>query len=320
MEHRPASTMIATLGGQPQVITFALDALLGRGEQIVEVVVLHLAPQDPRTRHALERLDREFPNGFYAHARRPIRLRRVMLKDLRGPMPDITDEHAADVVRMQMMEILQAEKAQGRPLHVVLAGGRRLLALMLFLTAVVHLDYADRVWHLYTPRAFLEVARDGQRMHARPEDGVRLIEVPFPRWGADFPAFRQLTSLQLGQIESPADRIGRCRQVWERLTRPSAACWRRSCAANGWRRSRRPWACRPRPWTPTSKRSRRSAARHGVCPLTIVSPIGICGNGSAPSRRSWTFPQPDEGRDRKPPSPWGSALMPPRVSGAPPGF
>jgi hypothetical protein len=45
MEHRPASTMIAALGGQPQVITFALDALLGRGEQIVEVVVLHLAPQ-----------------------------------------------------------------------------------------------------------------------------------------------------------------------------------------------------------------------------------------------------------------------------------
>jgi len=218
MEHRSASTMIATLGGQPQVITFALDALLSRGEQIVEVVVLHFAPQDPRTRHALERLDREFPNDFYAHARRSIRLRRVMLKDLRGPMLDITDERAAEAVRMQMMEILQAEKAQGRPLHVVLAGGRRLLALMLFLTAVVHLDYADRVWHLYTPRAFLEVARDGRRMHARPEDGVRLIEVPFPRWGADFPAFRQLTSLQLGQIESPADRIRRCRQVWERLT------------------------------------------------------------------------------------------------------
>lgn len=48
MEPRPASTMIATLGGQPQVITFALDALLNRGEQIVEVVVLHLAP--PRIR------------------------------------------------------------------------------------------------------------------------------------------------------------------------------------------------------------------------------------------------------------------------------
>ncbi|WP_448593406.1 CRISPR-associated ring nuclease [Thermoflexus hugenholtzii] len=218
MDHRPASTMIATLGGQPQVITFALDALLGRGEQIVEVVVLHLAPRDPRTRHALERLDREFPNDFYAHAHRSIRLRRVMLKDLRGPIPDITDERTAEAVRMHMMEILQAEKAQGRPLHVVLAGGRRLLALMLFLTAVVHLDYADRVWHLYTPRDFLETARDGRRMHARPEDGVRLIEVPFPRWGADFPTFRQLTSLQLRQVESPADRIGRCRQVWERLT------------------------------------------------------------------------------------------------------
>ncbi len=218
MDSRSASTMIATLGGQPQVVTFALDALLERGEPIAEVVVIHFAPYDPRTRYALERLDREFPNDFYAYARRSIRLRRIVLRDHQGPLVDITSEQTAEAVRSHIMEILRLEKAQGRPLHVVLAGGRRILALMLFLTAIVYLDYSDHLWHLYTPRSFLELARDGQRMHARPEDGVRLIEVPFPHWGADFPGFRQLSSIQLQQaLWTPAD-LERCRQVWQRLT------------------------------------------------------------------------------------------------------
>lgn len=217
MDHRPASTMIATLGGQPQVITFALDALLDRGEPIFEVVVIHLAPSDPRTRRAIECLHREFPNGFYAHARRPIRLRQIALRDRTDPLPDIVDERTAEMVRAQIGEILRAEKALGRPLHVVLAGGRRIMALMLFLAAMVHLDYSDRVWHLYTPRSFLERARDGQRMHARPEDGVRLIEVPMPRWGADFPTFRQLSMPWPGD-KSAAQDLERCRAVWKRLT------------------------------------------------------------------------------------------------------
>lgn len=218
MVHRPASTMIATLGGQPQVITFALDALLARGEPIVETVILHFAPTDPRTRQALERLDREFPNDFYAYARRPIRLRRILLRDINGPLEDIVDERSAEAVRAQIVEILRAEKGQGRPLHIMLAGGRRVLGLMLFLAAIIHLDYADRVWHLYTPRHVLEGARDGRRMHVRPEDGVRLIEVPFPRWGADFPAFRQLAAAQLQHGLPEPEGMERCRKVWARLT------------------------------------------------------------------------------------------------------
>ncbi len=217
MGHRSAGTMIATLGGQPQVITFALDALLDRGEPILEVVVIHLAPSDPRTRRAIECLHHEFPNGFYAHARCAIRLRQIALRDHVDPLSDIVDERTAEMARAQIAEILRAEKAQGRPLHVVLAGGRRILALMLFLAAMIHLDYSDRVWHLYTPRSFLERARDGRQMHARPEDGVRLIEVPLPRWGADFPAFRQLSMWWAADAASAQD-LERCRAVWKRLT------------------------------------------------------------------------------------------------------
>ncbi len=35
------TTLIATLGGQPQVVTFALDLLLAQGEQIEQVYALY---------------------------------------------------------------------------------------------------------------------------------------------------------------------------------------------------------------------------------------------------------------------------------------
>ena len=41
MDSTRQTTLIATLGGQPQVVTFALDALLSRGVLITQVIVLH---------------------------------------------------------------------------------------------------------------------------------------------------------------------------------------------------------------------------------------------------------------------------------------
>ena len=58
--------MVATLGGQPQVVTFALDALRARGEvDLGEVYVVHLSPENERVRHALLLLGREFSEDRY---------------------------------------------------------------------------------------------------------------------------------------------------------------------------------------------------------------------------------------------------------------
>ncbi len=88
--------MLATLGGQPQVVTFALDGLRARGETISEVYVLHLAPDNERIRHALQVLSREFQDDCYQGA--PCRLRRVPI--LRGaePVREIRSERDADAV------------------------------------------------------------------------------------------------------------------------------------------------------------------------------------------------------------------------------
>jgi CRISPR-associated protein Csx14 len=216
------STMLATLGGQPQVVTFALDALLARGERIREVVVLHLGPENPRFGRALARLAAEFTGDRYQGRR--IRFRPVPVRNARGRLPDIRDEVEAEAALRAIHELIATLKAQGRRLHVCIAGGRRLLALLAMSAAMLHFSHHDRMWHLYTPEDFLARADEGAIMHARPEDGVRLIQVPLVPWGVYFPQLRQLAQVSPGQVMAvpalwmdEADRR-RCQAVIEHLT------------------------------------------------------------------------------------------------------
>jgi len=89
---------------------------------------------------------------------------------------------------------------------------------------MLHFGHHDRLWHLYTPREFLARARDGAILHARPEDGVRLIQVPMMPWGAYFPVLRSLAQASpgevlavQGQMMDAAERA-RCQQVMDALT------------------------------------------------------------------------------------------------------
>lgn len=216
------STMLATLGGQPQAVTFALDALLARGEQIREVVVLHLGPEHPRFGQALARLAAEFTSDWYQGRR--IRFRPVPVRNARGRLPDIRDEREAEAALQAVHELIATLKAQGRRLHVCIAGGRRLLALLAMSSAVLLFSHHDRMWHLYTPEDFLARVEEGAIMHAGPEDGVRLIQVPLVPWGVYFPQLRQLAQVSPSQamavpalLLDEADRR-RCQAVLGRLT------------------------------------------------------------------------------------------------------
>ncbi|MGC8838611.1 MAG: CRISPR-associated ring nuclease [Anaerolineae bacterium] len=216
-------TLVSTMGGQAQVVTFALDDLLARGEEVREVYVLHLSPADPRVQRALEQLADEFAGDRYRG--RPCRFRPWVIRTQAGPpLVDIRDEADADQVWMEVYRLLSELKAQGRRLHLCIAGGRRIIGVLALSAAMLLFGHQDCVWHMYTPRAFLERARDGAILHARPEDGVRLIQVPMVPWGSYFPALRQLTPVTAGQVVAAgvrwleeADRR-RCEEVWERLT------------------------------------------------------------------------------------------------------
>jgi len=216
--------MLVTLGGQPQVVTFALDALLQHGFTIHRVQVLHLMPPADvaRVQRAMNKLTLEFVDQRYAG--QPCRLEFLPVRSAGQRLDDIRDEVAANAAWSDIYTLIAGLKAQGQHLHACISGGRRMLALLAMSAAMLHFDHDDRLWHMYTPRDFLAHARDGAVMHARPEDGVRLIQVPLAPWGAYFPGLRALAQLspteavaaQTRQLES--EERHRCQIVVENLT------------------------------------------------------------------------------------------------------
>jgi len=217
------STLVATVAGGPQIVTFALDALLQRGEVIYEVVAVHLSPQDdPLVERALTRLTSEFLQDCYAD--RPCSLHLFPIRQGSKRLEDIQDDAAVNVAWLAIYELISALKAQGRHLHVCITGGRRMLALLAMSAAMLHFDHHDRLWHMYTPAEFIERARDGAIMHARPQDGVRLLQVPLVPWGAYLPGLRALAQVSPMEVVAAQTRWldsaeqARCQAVVERLT------------------------------------------------------------------------------------------------------
>jgi CRISPR-associated protein Csx14 len=215
-------SLLAPLGGQPQVITFALDCLLRMGETIDEVYLLHLAPQEPRLNHALRRLHGEFPEDRYAG--RPCRLRRVPLTAGGLPLADIRSAADAEVAWRTARDLIAELKQQGQRLHLCVAGGRRVMGLMVQAAATLLCDHGDRLWHLYTPTELRKQAAEGAILHAPPDSGVALIPVPMAPWGAWFPALRAMAQAPQEAVASQmnwqrSDDERRCRAVIARLTR-----------------------------------------------------------------------------------------------------
>ncbi|MCL4298477.1 MAG: histidine kinase [Anaerolineae bacterium] len=212
MEQVSSSVMVATLGGQPQVITFALDELIARGFYIREVIVLYLSAEGSRVNRALDRLLAEFEGDQYQG--RPCRLRPIPIRNGLTRLPDIRSDQDAIITSEVLRDLMVDLKRQYQQLHVCLSGGRRMMALLLVPLAMTTLGYGDRLWHIYTPEEFQTQARDGKIMHARPEDGVRLLRVPFVPLGA----LGGLTTLDPPGPHPDETEWQRCRAVWNTLS------------------------------------------------------------------------------------------------------
>ena len=178
LEH--THTLLATLGGQPQVVTFTLDLLLQRHIPIREVIVVHPASQ-PKLQHSIACLNAEFPGDRYKVDGRTIHFRRQILRDYDQPIDDIIDERTADGALNTMDELIRGLKGRQCIVHFSITGGRRLMSFLSVSAALLNFEPADRLWHLYTPEAVKQRVKDGAIMHVQPGDGVQLIEVPFAR-------------------------------------------------------------------------------------------------------------------------------------------
>jgi CRISPR-associated protein Csx14 len=154
-------------------------------------------------------------------------------------VPDIQDDADADATWQTVYQLLSSLRAQGRRLHLCIAGGRRMMGLLTLSAAMLLCGHGDRVWHMYTPPEFLRQARDGAILHAGLEDGVRLIQVPVVPWGTYFPALRSLTAQAPAQVIAAqtawldeAERA-RCDQVVAHLTPRQADVLRAFAAGLG---------------------------------------------------------------------------------------
>ncbi|GAB4193360.1 MAG: CRISPR-associated ring nuclease [Roseiflexaceae bacterium] len=220
MSNTPGHLCVATLGGQPQVVTLALDALLERGYPIDELIVVHLSEQTPRYRAALAAVAREFAGGRYRGRRMryvpwPVRL-------AGAPVQDLHDEHYADAAQATFQLLFQRLKEQDAVIHLCPSGGRRLLGMLALAVAQLWFDQTDRVWHLFSSDEVRQQTSGGALLHLGPHPGVQLVRVQLLTLGRLFPGLRGVGSIS-PSFEQQNRRIDqteydRCHTVWEQLT------------------------------------------------------------------------------------------------------
>ena len=188
--------LLATLGGQPQVVTFTLDLLLQRNYPISEVIVIHPEALQPRLKQSLARLNAEFVGDYYRSHNRRIHCRSHLLRLGDQPLEDIVDDISANAALNTIHSLIRDLKQQSRPMiiHLSVSGGRRLMSLLAISAALLKFEHTDHIWHIYTPDDLKKEANEGAIMHAPSGSGVELIEGPFAFWGPYFPNLPQYAS------------------------------------------------------------------------------------------------------------------------------
>jgi CRISPR-associated protein Csx14 len=219
-------TLVASVSGQPQIVTLTLDLLLRQEIPISEVVVLHPASTNERVLRALHCLHAEFAHRCYTCDAQTISCR----LDLEGlshdgeTLTDITDTPGAHATRDAVHRLLRRLKLRQRHIHLSASGGRRIISLMAISAAQLHFDSFDRIWHIYTPPEVRAQVNEGALMHVPAEAGVRLIEVPFVPWGTIFSPLSQAAESARATQRVQRDMLdaqekARCRSVVEQATR-----------------------------------------------------------------------------------------------------
>ncbi|RAQ95708.1 CRISPR-associated ring nuclease [Thermogemmatispora tikiterensis] len=176
--------LIATLGGQPQIVTFTLDLLLAKGFPISEVVVVHPATrEDLRLSKACKLLASEFSGNYYRAAQKTISFSSQALELNGQPIEDIQTDPQIDASLDFLQRLLGDYKRRDYVIHLSVSGGRRLITLLAISVAIFNFGRHDHIWHLYTPWEVQKQVDEGRQMHIPPDTGHRLIEVPLPTIG-----------------------------------------------------------------------------------------------------------------------------------------
>ena len=206
---------VATCGGQPQIVTFALDQLLAEGEAIEMVHLVYLQPRSDRLKKAMGKLlDVLRSEPRYTHlkvVKHPIYINRTHVTDV------INSEDAALVWEF-INQLITSLKQSGYRMHLCISGGRRILGMLMMSAASVHFYPNDKIWHMFTPDQIQAKAREGAMMHLPPDSGFQLVEVPMLPLGTIFVSMRNINHFNQKRAFLDSQQEERCLEVIETLT------------------------------------------------------------------------------------------------------
>ena len=187
-----AEVLVATVGTEPQVITLVLDALLTRGCNISEVVLLYT--QSPRIICGIEKIQCELESELYP----PITLKRVLFAGEKSVLDDFRTANDINSLLKTIYKVIKEYKQKRATIHLSVSGGRKVMGIMAMVVAQMLFNEEDRLWYLLTEGW---KPGDSQDMHINDQKSQLLIEVPVVRW--------EEASLLLGMEEfvSPMDLI-----------------------------------------------------------------------------------------------------------------
>lgn len=159
-----SSALVATLGAEPQVITIATQLLLHNREPLQAVVLLHTPPRQPPISLALPAVQQTFARQ---HGWPP-------LVAVQLPVDDVVTPEQIDQFGVVLFDTLKSHLQQERRVHLLLAGGRKPMAMVGMSIARMLFGPGDRVWYLYSEDAM----RDSGRMLLSRMDQARLVSIP----------------------------------------------------------------------------------------------------------------------------------------------
>ncbi len=201
------SALIATLGAKPQLVTLAMDCLREKGEVPELIVCIHGSRRRVETESALRQLRSDIKKNFPS-----TKFKELELADQGQPLTDITSPDQVQAAFRSMYAEIRALKVSGLTIHLLIAGGRKTLAVFGMAAAQMLFDDQDCLWHLASHPALEESGR----LHSDPGEWARLISIPLIPWGRLSPVFDALR-----EVDDPFDavqRLGelRLREHWDR--------------------------------------------------------------------------------------------------------
>jgi DNA-binding CsgD family transcriptional regulator len=172
------SVLVATLGAGAPVIPISVQLLLRQGVRLTWVEILHT----DRTQEPITTALRQNQTLFGQQPGWP------QLRTTEMPIADVLTAEELDIFATALFTTLKRWIGDGYRVHLLLAGGRKPMAMLGMTVAQMLLGAQDRVWYLHSE----ESLRQSARPLLTAQDEARLISIPLPPLAAAPSPFARL--------------------------------------------------------------------------------------------------------------------------------